>query len=448
MEPTYTLSELGVFLRRLDKHMVSILGMRSSVAREVIMTKQWLRAVAEKNILAQAGEKNKDLHQSLKKNANKLSEMTQIIRSKVEVQRIKMATDMANEAGVDKSFAAGLMRWVIDRSCHEQLLKLQANLPFEGKVETEDQQYKRLKKNLSKLVRIIIKEYDDRYYGTKTPYAVEAYLSYERKVLDRVIASLPDHEMAIDVGCATGKVSAYLSDKFDKVIGYDLVRDMIKKADVFLEQNPKIQNVKFEKWDIERGFPKKTNRGSDLTPIPDNSVSLIVLNIGTASEFRNTDKFIKEASRVLKPGGKLLMSFYNEEALLYRHVFFTWRSSLNAEYSAKKQSLIVRLGKKTYHVYAKPTTVDKIKQLFNNGLRVDETSTFPTTIALMPNECFMLDFEYVKSIKASRDKAKIAELTKEQAKLKEVRKLHYELDKAVSDMNLGTYIVAVITKKP
>jgi len=447
VEPTYTLAELGVRLRKLDKHLVGILGMRSNIAREVIMTKRWQRAAAENKILAEAGQDNRDLHQTLKEKANELGAITQIIRSSVEDERIKMAIDMAKEAGVDQVFAGGLMRSIIDRSCHDQLLELQANLPIDGNLETEDQQYSRLKDNLSKLVAIIVDDYDDLYYGVKTPYAVRAYLNYERDVLDRVISTLPDHDCAIDVGCATGKVSLRLADKFNRVIGYDLVEEMVNLSKAWLEKNPCIQNVKFEKWDIEDGFPEEVHREDGLTPIPDSSVSLIVLNLGTASEFRNIDGFIKDANRVLKPGGKLLMSFYNENALLYQHVFFTWRSSLNAEFSEKKQCLIVRLGKDSYQVYAKPTTVEKIHQLFNNGLRVEETSTFPTTIALMPNESFMLDPGYAEAITASGDKGKIAELAKEQAKLTKVRRSHYDLDLQVKNMNQGTYIVTVITKK-
>ncbi|KFQ26438.1 Putative methyltransferase, partial [Mesitornis unicolor] len=105
-------------------------------------------------------------------------------------------------------------------------------------------------------------------------------------------------ELVVDVGCGTGQGTRFLAKHFKKVVGTDISEAQIQEA----KDAPFLPNVSYLVCPAEE------------LPLEDASVD--VLASFTAAHWFDIEKFMKEANRVLKPGGCVVICTYTMDMSL------------------------------------------------------------------------------------------------------------------------------------
>lgn len=349
MEPKKSrLGELGDRLQTVDFLSVDLLKRRMDLALDVIEEKV--------------------------REAEKEGKTPKIFRSKIETKRLAEIARHARKIGLNPHFARMMLYAAIDESCKIQMIKLQGAAGRAKKEPDELQKNLVFRKNLLKLTRLVAPKYDDDY--GKAFFATRAHLAFEQSLLEREIKALPDRALMLDLGCATGRVACQFGNVFDRVVGYDLSEDMVHVATAKAAKRG-LSSVEFRVADLEKGIPEA-----------DSSISLVVMNLGTASDMQNIAGVIGEVRRVLEPGGRFLLSFYNRLALLYQWGFIPWEVGLAALVNINRNCLEVHVNKKLLSVFARAYAVKEVRELCQNeqGFVVEGVATHPTMCSILPTD--------------------------------------------------------------
>lgn len=303
--------------------------------------------------------------------AYKLATNQPIYRGEKEGERIDKVKALAIKLGLNPNFAAALLYLIIDESCKQQMIQLQAH--YDPPVDTTDDDQWRgiLKENLLKLTARVASTYDDQY--SSDFFASRVYGDFENAVIVQEIKKLSNPELFIDLGCGTGIQTLKFAPAFPQSIGYDLSPHMIEWANNKLIDN----TVSFIQTDLEKDIP-----------LPSSSASFVIMNLGTASDIPTIEKLIEEISRVLAPEGRFFLSFYNRDALVYQWDFLPWPVSLAAQINHEKGCLDVRGRAETFSVHARAYSPEEINSFFPEGLSIERMLTYPTLSPILPNFLF------------------------------------------------------------
>lgn len=172
------------------------------------------------------------------------------------------------------------------------------------------------------------------------------------------LASLKKGEVVLDLGSGAG-LDAFLAaravGRSGKVIGVDMTPEMIAKAKRNTDKLG-IKNIEFRLGDIEN------------LPLEGDSIDVIISNC-VINLAPNKDKVFKEAYRVLKPGGRMMISDIVTEGKLPKEVredVESWTGCVAGALEEKKYiNKIKKSGFKGVKVVSKarlgPISSDKIE---------------------------------------------------------------------------------------
>ncbi|NXK50094.1 TMT1 methyltransferase, partial [Chauna torquata] len=106
-------------------------------------------------------------------------------------------------------------------------------------------------------------------------------------------------KLAVDVGCGSGQGTRFLAQHFRKVVGTDISQAQIQEA----KATPSPPNVSYLVCPAEE------------LPFEDASVDLLASF--TAAHWFDIEKFMREANRIVRPGGCVAISTYTADMSLH-----------------------------------------------------------------------------------------------------------------------------------
>lgn len=274
-----------------------------------------------------------------------------------------------------------------------------------------------LRDDLLKLTLETAEKYDE-YCSGKGADAIGAYRKREKNLIENSIGkNLPGYGLALDLGCATGQVTEMLEGRFEVVKAFDVCPHMCEKA---RERRQWSKGVSFKDTDL-----------SVRIPTDDATVDFLVANFGCASELGQN--LLPEVRRVLKPGGKTVLSYYNQDALL-NFWFYPWPSTVRARLNRHNDTLEVWTANKVFTIEAAGKTVKNLRTEFrSNGLEITddekEIQTYPTLQSILPRFFFTTKYEDAEIMTGI------------------ARQIDEDMAKTRSGVYRGTYILAEVQKR-
>lgn len=329
---------LAARLKSVDRHMVHLLALRTKLASEVAMIK--------------------------------IEDSTPLYRESIETDRLNAVSEWARMDGINPEFARSVLYPIIGESCKTQMTLID-QLRLKGVAEKFNPTLQELRQNLISLTDAWALQYDD-YYGTGHPATV-AFSQYEQSIIDDNIRALGNNDFVLDLGCATGRELRRIAHRFKRLQGFDISHSMIEVGRM-LNEDRQLKNLRLHVHDIETQLP-----------LTDNSVSMVIMNCGTGSDVSDITSTFAEIRRVLMPGGRFVISFYNREAWTQK-VFFPWPLGLVAGIDQDRNCLEVYDGTKYVPIFARPYSLGEIESLIPSHLSILSSATYPTLAAILPPE--------------------------------------------------------------
>jgi ubiquinone/menaquinone biosynthesis C-methylase UbiE len=145
-------------------------------------------------------------------------------------------------------------------------------------------------------------DYDKEFYRGDSKYPTLKYR--HNYILKRVNElNFPDHAKVLDIGCGPGEMVLDLMKNNWEIWGIDIAENMIAIAKKKIEQiKDKSNIIHLEVGDIEK------------LAFEDNFFDLIIC-AGVIEYLADDEKWSKEITRVLRPGGILLINITNKYAI-------------------------------------------------------------------------------------------------------------------------------------
>jgi ubiquinone/menaquinone biosynthesis C-methylase UbiE len=183
------------------------------------------------------------------------------------------------------------------------------------------------------------------------------------------LASLKEGETVLDLGSGGG-IDAFLAAKKiglkGKVIGVDMTEEMIKKAKTLASQY-NYKNVEFRLGEIEK------------LPVKDNSVDVVISNC-VINLSVDKEKVYREAYRVLKPKGRILISdIVTEEELPLK---------VKKSFEAWAGCVAGALEKKEYLNTIKKAGFKEVKIVSESTYNIDVSSTLKGKVTSLQVEAY------------------------------------------------------------
>jgi prolyl-tRNA editing enzyme YbaK/EbsC (Cys-tRNA(Pro) deacylase)/SAM-dependent methyltransferase len=224
----------------------------------------------------------------------------------------------------------------------------------------------------------------DEEYGFSA-FGTQRAMAFEEEQLASTLARMADTDLAIDLGCGTGRHTLQLARHVRRVIGYDFSRGMIEAANAKRREllhnggSEEASRVQFEVRDVERDPP-------DFAP---NSVDLILGCFGMGSFLTDPVPFLVGLKEQLSPGGRLILSFYNADALVYQAPP-PWRdTSLSASLVLGRDELEVVLPQgDTFRIFCRPYPFDLLKSQLARIFDSVQVWSCPAFASFLPSDFF------------------------------------------------------------
>jgi len=245
-----------------------------------------------------------------------------------------------------------------------------------------------LTRRLKKLFHIVLSEiaaekYDSEY-GSNSNLGTKSIMDFEEEIIESLIKEYKSDKdksndlVAVDVGCGTGRHSFIIADDFAKVYGFDFSPQMIEVAKQKKSKSKNFDNCIFCEADMEY---ENIRYESEFMGKAD----LVIASFGMGSFVEDTTNMLKRYSSWLKPGGRIIISFYNKDSILF-NVTPNWRdTSLSAHLDIENNTLQVQLNPKTiFQIFCQPYDL-RIDSLLKSIFNEIDTFFYPTTISLLPN---------------------------------------------------------------
>ncbi|MBD3883512.1 methyltransferase domain-containing protein [Phormidium tenue FACHB-886] len=258
----------------------------------------------------------------------------------------------------------------------------------------------RLIKRLRKMFHLVLSEISapiyNKYYG-KSKIATREAMEFESDKLNALIKQIKQEDktqIAIDIGCGTGRHSFVLARHFEDVYAYDFSSNMIAEA-IDIKREKDIRNTYFYVNDFE--YEELIDESQFY-----GNCDLVVASFGMGSFIEDTATMLRRFYEWLKPGGYIFISFYNANSITL-NVTPSWRdTALAAQVDKENHSLEVHLTPKTrFNIFCKlfdEGVEGEINKIFN----IDLVTSYPMIMALLPNSLLENDFAHTSFVSADR----------------------------------------------